>query len=269
MRKPSFRRRPLDPRDVTSSLKAHAPPDPPLFLPMKTLDEVMSALEAKGSEQTRKTLRRHGAVDPFFGVKVGDLKPIAKKLKDHQDLALELFATNNGDAQYLAGIVADGSRMTKAQLNTWARTATWGMISGTTVPWVATEHPAGIDLALKWIDTKKVAVARAGWGTLCGLVTVRPDEELPIPTLKSLLDRVVREIHAADGDIAYMMNNYVICVGTYVAPLADAAITAARKIGKVEIDMGETSCKVPDAEPYMLKSRRDQPVAPKRKTFRC
>jgi hypothetical protein len=33
--------------------------------------------------------------------------------------------------------------------------------------------------------------------------------------------------------------------------------------------MGDTACKVPDAESYIVKSRRGEPVAPKRKTVRC
>lgn len=65
------------------------------------------------------------------------------------------------------------------------------------------------------------------------------------------------------------MNNFIICCGTYVAPLADKAVAAARKVGTVEVDMGQTDCQVPDAESYILKSRRGLPVAPKRKTTRC
>ena len=53
-----------------------------------TLDQVMSELAAKGSEATKKLLLKHGAKEPFFGVKVGDLKPIHKKLKGDQTLAL-------------------------------------------------------------------------------------------------------------------------------------------------------------------------------------
>jgi len=229
----------------------------------------MSRLEALGTEQTRRTFRRHGAVEPFFGVKVGDLKPLAKQLKGRQKLALELYATGNGDAQYLAGLLVDGAAMTKAQLNTWARTASWGLISGNVLAWVTTEHPAGTELALKWIEARSNRVRHAGWAALGGLVTVRPDNELPLPTLQRLLDRVTTDIHAAEDNIAYMMNSFVICVGTYVAPLGNAAIDAARKIGQPDIDMGDTACKVPAAEPYILKSRRGAPVAPKRKTIRC
>ena len=74
---------------------------------MKTVSEVMEALKKKGSEQTRKTYRRHGAPEDMFGVKIGDLKVIAKKIKGQQALACELYDTDNIDAMYLAGIVAD------------------------------------------------------------------------------------------------------------------------------------------------------------------
>ena len=80
---------------------------------MDTVEQVMTELKKKGSEQTRKTYRLHGAPEDMFGVKIGDLKVIAKKIKGQQTLACELYDTGNIDAMYLAGIVADGSQMTK------------------------------------------------------------------------------------------------------------------------------------------------------------
>ena len=85
-----------------------------------TKDEVMTQLKKLGTEQTRKTFARHGAPDNIFGVKVGDLKTLQKKIKMDHALALELFATGNGDAQYLAALVADDMAMTKKDLQTWA-----------------------------------------------------------------------------------------------------------------------------------------------------
>ena len=183
------------------------------------LKEVMAALEAKGSETIKRILMKHGAKEPFFGVRIGDMKPIAKKLKGEQALALELFATGNGDAQYLAGVIADGRQMTAKQLQTWADTATWDMISSTTLPWVASEHPEGFVLATKWIDSKNEQVARSGWNTLGALAATVPDTDLPVAKFGQLLDRVVRDLPKAPGGSRYSMNSFVICVGTYVAPL--------------------------------------------------
>jgi hypothetical protein len=234
-----------------------------------TLDEAMSELAAKGSEATKKLLIKHGAREPFFGVKVGDLKPIHKKLRGEQALALQLYATGNGDAQYLAGMIADGAKMTPAQLTTWAETANWTMISGCTVAWVTSEHPDGFALASKWIDSKKEAVAVAGWKTLGAIATTVPDDALPVKAISALLDRVAKTISASPDDVRLAMNGFIIAVGTYVAPLGDKAIATAKKIGRVEADMGDTACKIPDAQAYILKCRRGAPIAPKRKTVRC
>ena len=234
-----------------------------------TLDQVMSELAAKGSEATKRIFLKHGAKEPFFGVKVADLKVILKKLKGDQALALKLYATGNGDAQYLAGMIADGAKLTTAQLQQWADTAAWGMISGTVVSWVAAEHPDGFALAMKWIDSKKESVAVSGWRTLGALAAVVPDDRLPMKQFSALLDRVAKTISSASDDVRYAMNGFVIACGTYLAPLGDKAIATARKVGRVEVDMGDTACQVPEAESYILKCRRGAPVAPKRKTMRC
>ncbi len=46
-----------------------------------TTEEILSELQQMGSEQTKKTWARHGAREPFFGVKVGDMKTIVKRVK--------------------------------------------------------------------------------------------------------------------------------------------------------------------------------------------
>lgn len=233
------------------------------------LKEVMAALKAKGSDQIKQILKRHGGPDSMLGVRIGDMKPILKQIKGDQALAMELYATGISDAQYLAGMVADGHLMTAKQLQTWAETASWNMISGNTVAWVAAEHPDGFKLASKWIDSKNEEVARAGWATLSGIAATVPDAELPVAAYGKLLKRVLKDIGQAPEGVKYGMNNFVIMVGTYMAPLADEAMATARKLGRVEVDMGDTECKVPVATDYIVKSRRGAAVAPKRKTIRC
>ena len=234
-----------------------------------TLDETMQALAAKASATTKRTLMRHGAPASIFGVRIGDMKPIVKQIKGDQDLAMQLYATGISDAMYLAGLVADGHKMTRAQIDRWAKQAPWHMISGTTVPCVAAEHPAAIAIALKWIDSPKKTIAVSGWATLAAVVTTTPDEKLPIKQFAALLTRSVKTLQSAPNRVRYVMNNFVIACGTYVAPLGDKAIAAARQIGRVEVVMGSPDCQVPDAESCIVKSRRGAPIAPKRKTTRC
>src|ERR1035441_5185189 len=105
---------------------------------MPTVASIMAALKSKGKEQTRKIYARHG-MDPerVLGVSTADLKTIAKTIRGQQALACELYATGIMEAMYLAGMVADGAKLTREQLNQWAESAAGlQMIAEYTVPWV-------------------------------------------------------------------------------------------------------------------------------------
>jgi 3-methyladenine DNA glycosylase AlkD len=237
---------------------------------MTTVSKVMKSLKAKGSAQTKKTYERHGASgDLAFGVKVSDMKLIAKTIKGEQALALELFDTGNYDAMYLAGMVADGQKMTKKQLESWAKNASWQWISEYIVPWVTAESDHGRALALKWINAKKEHMASAGWSTYAGIVTTIPDEELDLAEIMSLLKRVEKDIGTAANRVRYTMNGFVIAVGAYVSPLSKQARATAKKLGKVSVDMGDTACKVPVALDYIIKVEKSGRAFKKRKAIRC
>lgn len=236
---------------------------------MDTVAEVMSALEKKGNSSTAKTYSRHGAPEATFGVKIGDLKPIAKAIKGKQDLALSLYETGNSDAMYLAGLVADGSQMTKKQIDQWVKSASWYLISEYTVPGVATEHAGARDIAMKWIKSKNEMIASAGWCTYVGVVATRDDSDLDLSEIKDLLKKIEVEIDAAANRVRYTMNGFVIAVGSYVKPLLKQAKQTARKIGVVSCDMGDTACKVPLASEYIEKIEKRGSVGKKRKTIKC
>lgn len=234
-----------------------------------TLEEVMRQLESFGSAQTVKTFRNHGADGEMFGVKVGDLKKVLKHIKGDQELAMKLWETNNSDAMYLAALAADGSQMTRAQLDRWAKSAWWTMLSGYAVPFVAAEHPDGIVLAKKWMQSSKESIAECGWSTYTIVVSVRPDEELDLDDIRSCLEVVEAKIDKAANRVRYCMNGFVIGVGSFVKPLLRDAKATAKRIGDVEVDMGKTSCKVPNATKYIQKIESMGRVGKKRKMTKC
>ena len=236
---------------------------------MKSVSQVMTALKKKGTAQTRKIYGRHGASDNMFGVKVADMKVIVKQIKGSHQLACELYDTGNMDAMYLAGMVADGRQMTKRQLDQWAKAANWYMISEYSVPGVTCESAHASALAMKWIKSKQPHVAACGWATYAGLVAVNDDDDLDMDEIVSLLDKVADEVHTSPNRVRYTMNGFVIAVGSYVRPLARHAKAIAKKIGRVEVEMGETSCKVPLASEYIKKVESLGRVGKKRKSIKC
>jgi 3-methyladenine DNA glycosylase AlkD len=231
--------------------------------------EILDELQSLGSESIKKVLVKHGAQEPFFGVKVEHLKKIQKRIKMDYQLALELYDSGVSDAMYLAGLIADDARMTKKDLQRWVKGAYWYMLSEYTVPWVAAGSPFGHELALEWIDAKKENIAAAGWATLSSLVATRNDDELDMPELKKLLGRVATTIHKQPNRVRHGMNAFVIAVGCYVKGLTELALDTARKVGAVSVDVGETACKVPDAIDYIQKVKDRGTIGKKRKSGKC
>jgi 3-methyladenine DNA glycosylase AlkD len=230
--------------------------------------EIMAELQAMGSESIKKILLKHGVKEPFFGVKVEHLKTIQKKVKKDYRLAKDLFATGNADAMYLAGLIADDEKMTKADLQTWVDEAVSNNISEYTVPWVAAEGKYGFELALEWINDSREHVAATGWSTLADVVALKPDNELDMEVLRALLKRVGQTIHSSPNRVRSTMNGFIISVGTYVAPLADDAIAAANSIGPVMVDKNGTACKTPLAAEYIAKAK-SRGIIVKKKTVKC
>ena len=81
-----------------------------------TSKEILTQLKSLGSESIKKVLVKHGAREPFYGVKVEELKKIQKKVKMDYKLSMELFDTGISDAMYLAGLIAEPEKMSKKDI---------------------------------------------------------------------------------------------------------------------------------------------------------
>ncbi len=219
-------------------------------------DDVMTELEAAGTEQNRKTYRRHGAPEPQFGVSFAKLGELRKRIKLDHALAERLWASGNSDARFLAAMVADPARMSPAALDAWVESVRWHGLASY-VAELAARTPHARDLAERWIarDGEEL-VGCTGWALL-GLLAQR-DGALPDAYFEAFVPRIEHAIHGAANRVKEAMNMALIAIGMRSDALEGVAIAAARRIGKVEVDHGDTACKTPAAEPYILKARAHQ-----------
>ena len=213
--------------------------------------EVMSTLEAEGTAQNCKVYARHGAAEPMFGVSHGALGKLERKIKVDHDLALDLWATGNHDARMLAAKVADPNLFTPSLADSWARDAGDYMAAGAVADVVA-ESPVARSRADMWIGRKGEFVASAGWGIVARSCE---DEELwTIADLRGLLRQIESEIHGRPNRVRHEMNMALISIALRNAALQKQAMSAAKRIGPVEVDHGETNCTTPDAVEYIEKT---------------
>lgn len=234
-----------------------------------TYKEVMKQLEELGTEQTRKTYLSHGAQEPLFGVTIKDMNPIAKKIKTNQALAEELYASGNYDAMYFAGIISDPKAMTEEDFERWISKAYNHMIGDYTVSIVLADSPLAFTIADKWITSGEEIKMSAGWCAYTWLLGIRKNEEFDIDKLSSMLTTVRDSIHSAPNRTRYAMNSFIAAVGISYPPLHKEAMAVANVVGKVEVNMGKTSSKVPLATDTIKKAAERGRIGFKRKATRC
>jgi len=217
-----------------------------------TAPQVLKELKAMGTAQNRKVYARHGAPQNMFGVSYANRGKLQKKLKTNHEVAMKLWDSGVLDAQILATMVCDPAQLTKSDCDRWAKDSTCYQLTGALGGPVA-RSPHALSRYEKWRKARGEFMQTAAWSVLAGVVKHTEDEP-DAETLRDAIKAIEANIHTAPNRARESMNTCLIAIGTYRKPLRKAAIAAAKRIGQVEVDHGETGCKTPDAASYIEKA---------------
>lgn len=214
--------------------------------------EVMAELKSAGTAQNIKIYKRHGAGDKLYGVSFEDLRALAKKIKKDQPLAEQLWASGNADARSLALLVADPDVISRKTADTWVRDIQYYLLADF-MGGLAAKAPFAHAAMKKWTGMKKEYVRYIGYVTMASmLANGHPD--LSDEECATYLKTIEAEIHGSANRARHAMNAALCAIGIYRPKLTRSAMAAAKRIGTVEVDHGETSCKTPDAVTYIQKA---------------
>jgi 3-methyladenine DNA glycosylase AlkD len=216
-----------------------------------TFRDAMKELEAAGTAQNRKVYARHGVTGAMFGVSFAALGKLKKKIGTDQALAEKLWASGNHDARVLATMVADADTVPSARLDAWAKDLDSYVMSDAFAVLVS-QSPHAAAKARKWTKSSGEWTGQVGWSLVSRLTRTG---DIPPAEAGQLLETIETKIHRAKNRVRYSMNGALISIGLLGGPLFDRATAAAQRIGKVEVDHGETGCKTPDAVSYLAKNK--------------
>ena len=217
------------------------------------LHQAMQELEALGSEQTRKTWGRHGAAEPMFGVKFGDLGKLHKRIKTDHALAKALWQTGNHDARLLACMAADPSQSTAQELNAWAAEVK-DSATAEALAAFASRTPRAAQVREAWLAEPRLQ--RAGWSMVAHAAVARGQKDgegLDEAAALDYLKRIEAGIHQAENWTRRTMMYALLGIGGCSPALRKAAEAAIRRIGPLAFDPGKTACEFPDPLPYLEK----------------
>jgi 3-methyladenine DNA glycosylase AlkD len=192
-----------------------------------TLDEALNQLEALGNAKVRAQNAKSGAGDNQFGVSLGDIRILAKKIRANHALAMVLWDTGNVDAQFLATLLIEPKKLSAAAMDRMVRSITFVRVADWLNSYVVAKHPDRESLREDWMVAEDRWALRAGWHLTAERVAKNRDGlDLPL-----LLERIKAEMVDAAPEVQWTMNNTLAAIGIYVPELREQAVAIGETLG--------------------------------------
>lgn len=218
---------------------------------MKAAD-ILASLKALGKPQTAAIYKRHGSGDDVYGVLTSELVKMQKKIKVDHALAMDLWKTGNAEARILALLIADPAKLSGAEAEALVNGGPIRFL-GSYLSHLLARSPLADATMRAGMKSKDEHHREIGYGILAARLKSRP-ESVGDTEARKALATIEKEIHRSPNWVRYAMNGALIAIGVFKPALAREAIEAAQRVGRIEVDHGETGCKTPDAASYIEKA---------------
>ena len=192
-----------------------------------TLNETLKQLKALGNEKVRAQNAKRGAGDNQFGVSLGDIRKLAKKIRTDHELALSLWETGNVDAQFLSALLVQPKKLSVKEMDGMVRSVSYVWVADWLNSYVVRQHPDKEALRQKWMAADDRWAARAGWDLTSERVGKSPDG-LDVP---GLLGRIESEMADAKPEVQWTMNSTLATIGIHFPKHRKQAIAIGEKLG--------------------------------------
>lgn len=219
-----------------------------------TAKEVLKKLEEFGTAQNRKVYGKHGAPDKLFGVSYANFGKLKKEIKSDEgkkginhSVAQELWASGIMDAQVFACMIAEPKKSTKQEASNWAKEITYYALADELANLISQTEFAD-ELASEWKEDNREYIRRIGWYIVAKQIKAKKYMEDSYYSSCITLGKNI--LQSSPNRAKEAINNTLIAIGGINEKLRREVEAAAKIIGPVEIDHGETSCQTFVIEEY-------------------
>jgi len=192
-----------------------------------TLKETLVQLEALGNEKARAQNSRNGAGNNQFGVRLGDIRNLATKIKANHALGIALWKTGNIDARLLAILLINPKNLPGDELDRMVRSVGFVQVADWLNSYLVKKYPDKETLRQRWMADDDPWIARAGWSLTSERIGKNP-EGLDLP---ALLDRIESEMGGAAPEAQWTMNFCLAGIGIHFPKYRKRAIAIGEALG--------------------------------------
>ncbi|RDI54471.1 DNA alkylation repair protein [Nocardia mexicana] len=216
-----------------------------------TVGEVLAELAALEDPKARAVNEKHG---DDHGVNLGKLRAVAKRLKTQQDLARELWATDDTAARLLALLICRPKAFERDELDVMLREARTPKVHDWLLSYVVKKNPHAEELRLTWFADPDPVVASAGWALTADRVAKQPEGL----DLAGLLDTIEAEMQGAPDRLQWAMNTCLAQIGIEHAEYRSRAIDIGERLQVLEDYPTSPGCTSPYAPTWIAEMVRRQ-----------
>ncbi|GAA3849231.1 DNA alkylation repair protein [Brevibacterium ammoniilyticum] len=218
-----------------------------------TVESVTAALAELEDPKARAVNEKHG---DDHGVNLTKLRGIAKELKKNDELALDLWATDDTAARLVAILIMRPKSYDEDQLDAMLRQSRVPKVHGWLVNYIVKKSPHAEALRQRWMADPDPVVASAGWALTSERVSRSP-EGLDLP---GLLDVIEAEMKDAPERLQWAMNETLASIGIENADLRDRALDIGERLEVLKDYPTPPNCTSPFAPIWITEivRRRDE-----------
>ncbi len=192
-----------------------------------TVTEILTKLEALGDPKVRAQNIKRGAPENQFGVKMGDIRTVAKKIKPDNELAKALWATDNVEARFVATLIINPQTLSIPELEDMVKTERFAYVIDWLYSYVIKEYADKEQLRQRWLHADDVMEARLGWSLTSGRIAREP-AGIDIP---AILDRIESEMPTAPPEVQWTMNSALANIGINHPAYRQRALDIGERMG--------------------------------------
>ncbi len=191
-----------------------------------TTKEILTQLGSLRNETTFAHNAKYGAVKQF-GVKLGDIRPIAKKIKINHGLAFELWETGYVEARLLATLIVNPKKLSAEEVSRMAHSMDFVHEADWFNSYVLKDFPDKEQFREQWMDSDNKWAARCGWSLMAGRIAREPEDI----DIGATLDRIEKEMPAAPPEVQWTMNTSLANIGINHSQHRQKALEIGEKLG--------------------------------------
>lgn len=231
---------------------------------MTTVASVLKELKSLGTAKKRASAVRVGIpMEAAYGVSVGDIRALGKRLRGQHGLAAPLWASGIHEARLLALLLADPATTTRATLERWL---------GDVVSWDLCDHlcgelvwmrPDAVALVTRWAARRDLYGKRAAYAAIATMAVHA--KALTDETAETFLDLIARGADDERRHVRQAVSWALRSLGKRDAALQERALALAvelaerdetRWVGRDAMRELESVTRVPERKRLLKKKVR-------------